>query len=186
METFTQDTKGPSSSCPRCVEANKDIGHIIFFCPFSQGAWRTSDFNYSPRSEGFPGFFKWWTSLGKLGLKNNFKEGLQLMSLLCWDTWNARNQWVFQGKSDVHIETWNLVEALFESFSIVRIAGIAAVVRNNSGNIIAGIAKIIKTGSVCCAEVEALCMGIDYAGNKGFAKIIYETNIQSLACRLNL
>ncbi|KAK8691233.1 hypothetical protein V6N13_074751 [Hibiscus sabdariffa] len=123
------------------------------------------------------------------------------MSLLCWDTWNARNQWVFQGKSDVHIETWNLVEALFESFSIEGrfkinsdasfcgesgIAGIAAVVRNNSGNIIAGIAKIIKTGSVCCAEVEALCMGIDYAGNKGFAKIIYETNIQSLACRLNL
>ncbi|KAK8656823.1 hypothetical protein V6N13_098758 [Hibiscus sabdariffa] len=104
----------------------------------------------------------------------------------------ARNQWVFHGKSEGRIETWNLAEASFETFSTATlpqnvnncdgqewpvqwnppeeekfkinsdasfcgqsgIAGIAAVVRNNSGNIIGGIVKIIRTGSMCCAVMK--------------------------------
>ncbi|OMO77499.1 putative ribonuclease H protein [Corchorus olitorius] len=50
----------------RCGEEVESIEHILFFCPFAQAVWQASNFNYTPRREGFAGFKKWWDEVDPL------------------------------------------------------------------------------------------------------------------------
>ncbi|KAK8698477.1 hypothetical protein V6N13_114594 [Hibiscus sabdariffa] len=61
---------------------------------------------------------------------------------------------------------------------------ITAILRNDKGQIVGGISKVILVVSANCAEVEALRLGMNCAFVEGFRNVIIEYDCDGLIDRL--
>ncbi|OMO52105.1 reverse transcriptase [Corchorus capsularis] len=105
------------SQCDRCGAEVESLEHILFFCPFAQAVWRASHFSYSPRSEGFVSFLKWWEESANTIVSFGSLNVVELIRYLCWNVWKARNSFVFEGREGNPIEVWNHAVAEFVEYN---------------------------------------------------------------------
>ncbi|KAL4384784.1 hypothetical protein GQ457_15G015230 [Hibiscus cannabinus] len=91
---------------------------ISFICWHLWKARKASGFNYCPSPIGFLGLCQWWFKLGSLDAKGNFRDGLNLISFICWHLWKARNAFTFSSTLLDPIEVWLKAEVSSHEFSL--------------------------------------------------------------------
>ncbi|KAK9093396.1 hypothetical protein Syun_028307 [Stephania yunnanensis] len=95
--------------CPRCLDKEKTINHILFQCPFAINFWFASPLTlYSAFMEGNCFWSSWRVFLQIASNSGNLDEIIQWIIFRMWILWKARNNFIFKHQTVSPIEVINL------------------------------------------------------------------------------
>lgn len=98
--------------CQRCGKQEESVNHALFSCKKSNGIWRLTSFSkdaYTLTSQDL------LNGLQQLAEKIT-KAEMELVVVLCWTTWYARNIQLFENKSQNSQLSVAIAEAMVESY----------------------------------------------------------------------
>ena len=81
-----------SNICPMCNDGVEVTLHLLVRCPHARNAWCQS--LLGDRGGIANSFASWW----QLIVRVQNQENINLVAMLCWCLWNARNELVGNGK----------------------------------------------------------------------------------------
>lgn len=86
--------------CPICNKHPESMEHLFFQCEWTRVVWFGSPLQWSTLQETQISFFDWFVGkMTLLGAKDDEDGSLTGLFLnLLWSIWNARNQFVFEGR----------------------------------------------------------------------------------------
>ncbi|XP_074356209.1 uncharacterized protein LOC141695902 [Apium graveolens] len=81
--------------CTWCLMRNEDATHVLFDCSFAREVWR----NVGIPEVRFDGYTENIVDIFKQLVNDCPREKLAMIGIICWNLWNRRNRWVWDGVS---------------------------------------------------------------------------------------
>ncbi|XP_015949996.1 uncharacterized protein LOC107474863 [Arachis duranensis] len=91
-----------SPICPFCHEATETVTHCLIDCSRIKDVWPQSYLRDCLPLQSPNDFWTWWiASTEMLNLLKNDDRNPQLLAIICWNCWKARNQLIFEGSTSM-------------------------------------------------------------------------------------
>ncbi|XP_015384281.2 uncharacterized protein LOC107176378 [Citrus sinensis] len=84
------------ATCPICNNEIESTTHALLFCKFARKVWRYSSLGIDLKVENFPDVI----TLLHHSYQHHSNLNSELVASFLWVIWNARNNWLFNGKCE--------------------------------------------------------------------------------------
>ncbi|XP_056685539.1 uncharacterized protein [Spinacia oleracea] len=178
--------------CPRCGEAPETVTHMALQCKEARLLWKLSPLRLDSQVANCS-LMEWGEEFGK---KCKMKGAWELAMMVVWQSWRARNLWVFERKTvDPVVQCAKMLGILGEYEAACTRdqppsepptqVGLGMLVRDHVGD------ALMSAGESGCenltvkhAEAKAVMFGLRYAFDAGCRALEVETDCQALATLL--
>ncbi|GLT36788.1 hypothetical protein SLA2020_111440 [Shorea laevis] len=78
--------------CQNCHLANKNLMHLLLYCPHVERIWFGSTLGLNPRQLGVATFVEWWRYIKNTAKQTRMPFLVEHCAIICWHVWKVRNE----------------------------------------------------------------------------------------------
>ena len=98
--------------CQLCKNGMETIFHALVSCKATKKIWKTTRFAEDLKGSSDQDVLSFLLVLNS----KRSKADMELLVVILWMTWNARNRWLFKGKKDIPQILVSKAEAVMEAY----------------------------------------------------------------------